>query len=196
MNSMATLDGDKLKKIANASHTAQVIVNALSERQRLRHTSDIQRTKNALIRSGERIVESDYEQFWEDIQAAGAGSIIYGRNGRQDDFKWHYSLKNVSKAMLDGKDVKAEKLSLLNSDLKKEIKSTKTVLRKSTPKALLTAKQDEEKMGTFRAVKNNHGDSMVYVLLRPDFEVEFKVPSDLTKEEVEVLTRALTRRAV
>lgn len=194
MNNTVTLDGEKLKKVASSSHTAQVVALSLAMRERLRHTSDITRTKNALIRSGERIVESDYEQFWEDLQAIGAGSIIYGRNGKQDRFKWHYSLKKVAEACIEGNDVHAEKLA---GDLE-EVNSqkSKTILRKKAVKHVLTAKQKEEKVKESGAVATASGDSLVYVPLRPNFDVEIKVPQDLTRDEVEVLARALSRRAM
>lgn len=165
-----TLDGAKLKAIAHKSHTAIVTATSLALRERLRHSSDITRTRSELARQGEKIVESDYMQFWKDLQTAGVGSIIYGRKGKPDRFDWHYSLKSIAKACIDGQDVKATK----NQEIKAE-----------PAKA-----QKEVKPDSSKSVQS------VYVPLRNDFGVEIKVPSKMTKAEVEILTKALMCVAV
>lgn len=175
MNSI-TLNGTKLKEIAHKSHTATVTATSLALRERLRHSSDITRTRSELARQGERIVESDYMQFWKDLQAAGVGSIVYGRKGKPDRFDWHYSLKSVAKACIDGTDVLATKVG---NAVAIESKKETVVLRKKDAKNTKVVEIDR----------------LVYVPLRSDFDVEIKVPSDLTRAEAEMLAKALTRAA-
>lgn len=177
-----TLDGAKLKAIAHKSHTATVTATSLALRERLRHSSDITRTRSELARQGERIVEADYMQFWKDLQAAGVGSIVYGRKGKPDRFDWHYSLKEVAKACIDGSDVKAFKTS--HAAPAKEEPKAKTVLRKATAKEEPKAKAELD------------AGRLVFIPLRADFNVEIKVPADFSKSEAEILASALSRAAI
>ena len=39
--------------------------------------------------------------FWKELEAAGVGSIIYGRKGKPNRFSWHYSLKSVAQSYFE-----------------------------------------------------------------------------------------------
>lgn len=177
------LNGQKLREIAHKSHTATVTATSLALRERLRHSSDITRTRAELARQGERIVESDYMQFWKDLQSANVGSIVYGRKGKPDRFDWHYSLKSVAKACIEGGDVKADKLAS-----KSESKPKKSSVRLSEKEKETTVK----KSGNVETMEGR----LVYIPLRSDFHVEIKVPSNFNKDEAEILAKALLRAAV
>lgn len=110
MQKSITIDGDKLKEIAHRTATATVVATSLATRDRIRHESDIDRTRSQLVRDGEPIVETDYMEFWKNLEDTGVGSIIYAnkRNGSKKPtrFKWHFSLKSIGKAMLEGGEIK------------------------------------------------------------------------------------------
>lgn len=187
-----TLDGAKLKAIAHKSKTAEVTALSLAMRERLRHSSDITRTRSELARAGERIVESDYMQFWKDLQAAGVGSIIYGRKGKPDRFDWHYSLKAVSKACIEGTDVSASKLAMHEEPVK-----VKSILRKANKaKGRMTADEKDMKSSQAGNVETVEGNRLVYIPLRKNFHVEISVPADFSKDEADVLAKALSRAAI
>lgn len=93
----------KLKAIAESTETAGATSSMLIERERNTPHADIGRVRSALVRDGARLVEADYMKFWQDLQDAGAGSIIYGRKGKPSRFAWHYSLRMIGQAMLTGK---------------------------------------------------------------------------------------------
>jgi hypothetical protein len=171
-----TLDGVQLKKVAHASHTAEVTITALAIRERLRPFSDITRTKNQLVRNGEKIVEADYMNFWKGLQDAGVGVIVYGRKGKPDRFEWHYSMKKVAKAALDGTNEAVEKLQIPA----KEKPAQDKVVRK-------------EKSETRSTPKVHIHNRMVFIPLRKDFCLEFSVPSDLSRDEIQVIENALRR---
>lgn len=180
MQQQIVLNSQKLRTISHASHTAEVTITALAVRERLRHFSDITRTRNTLIRKGEKIVDADYVAFWKGLQDAGVGVIVYGRKGKPDRFEWYYSMKKVAEAALEGKDITAERVSgpkLPTQKLKTMPK--KVVQMASRPK--------------------NHTDSSVrserfiYIPLRKDFNLEFSVPTNLSREEIEVISNALRR---
>lgn len=105
------LDGKTLKAIANKNHTSSVAATALAMRERIRTETDIKRTQSSLIRSGEKINKDDFLAFWEDLQNAGVGEIKYGRKNKPHRFNWFYSLKDVSKAMLEGVSPKVRAVS-------------------------------------------------------------------------------------
>lgn len=169
--SQVNLNGQVLKKIANSNHTAEVVMTDMALRERVRPFSDIHRTRNRLIREGEKIIEDDYKKFWKDLQDSGAGVIVYGRKGNPDRFQWHYSMKKVAEAALDGKDL--------------SVAAAKVV---STPKPAPTESRTKPapKLAKTREV---------FIPLRNDFCLGFNVPTDLTKAEAEMIAVALRRMA-
>lgn len=107
---VVTLDGNYLQTIAQSSGTAKAVLKSLAGRERLRHYSDIARTKAQLLASGAKVVDSEYMQLWKDLQAANVGSIVYGRRGNPSRFEWHYSLKTVADTALTGRNLQAKRL--------------------------------------------------------------------------------------
>lgn len=107
---VVTLDGKYLKTIAHSSDTAKAVLKALAGRERLRHFSDIARTKAQLLAEGLKVIDSEYMQLWKDLQAANVGSIVYGRRGNPSRFEWHYNLKTVADTALSGKNAQAARL--------------------------------------------------------------------------------------
>jgi hypothetical protein len=188
MQQQIVLNSDKLRSISHASHTAEVTITALAVRERLRHFSDITRTKNTLIRKGEKIVESDYLAFWKGLQEAGVGVIVYGRKGRPDRFEWHYSMKKVAEAALEGKDIMAERVSKdmpvsRQTQAKAAASRSKQVIPIRTRKAVAVA-------ATASPAKS---ERFIYIPLRKDYSLEFSVPANLSKDEVETISNALRR---
>lgn len=180
------LNSEKLRSISHASHTAEVTITALAVRERLRHFSDITRTKNTLIRKGEKIVEADYNAFWKGLQDAGVGVIVYGRKGRPDRFEWHYSMKKVAAAAIEGKDIAAERV---NKDMPVS-KQPKAAPGK--PKRVTHIRS--RKGTTVDAVAvQSRADRFIYIPLRKDYSLEFSVPANLSRDEVEIISSALRR---
>lgn len=107
---VVTLDGSYLQTIAQSSETARAVLKSLAGRERLRHDSDLARTKAQLLAEGTKVVDSEYMQLWRDLQAANVGSIVYGRRGNPSRFKWHYSLKTVADTALTGRNLQAKRL--------------------------------------------------------------------------------------
>lgn len=167
---LTTLNGTELNKIAHSSPTAEITMTALALRQRVRHYSDINRTRNLLMNHGEKIVDSDFQQLFNDLEKAGIGVIIRGRKGKPDRFEWYYSLKSVAKAALNKSDEKVEKI---------QVKAPKQV---QEPK-----KNENEPIKTpIQASKRE-----ILIPLRPDFYVEIDLPHDVTKDEVAIISRVL-----
>ena len=179
----SVLNGKQLKAIAHKSHTATVVATSLACRDRLRHESDITRTKNALIRDGEKIVEADYMQFWKDLQLAGAGSIVYGRKGKPDRFTWNYSLKKVAESMIEGRDVQASREEVSKPVETKAVLTPGVIVRKAELKSV----PKEIKSDASGVVS----EMRVIIALRPGFTLDFKVPSDISTMEVEQISRTL-----
>lgn len=179
------LNSHNLQTISNASPTAEAVTVYLSQRERLRHFSDIHRVKNSLIRMGEKIVDSDYNSYWKSLQDEGAGVIVYGRKGRPDRFEWHYSMKKVAEAALQGKDVLADRVNGPVTN-----KAPKLVA--SAPKNKVVHLSNATKKPTLStaATKQN---KLVYIQLRKDFNLEFSIPGDISKNEIETISRILGR---
>lgn len=184
MQTQTVLNSEKLRSISHASHTAEVTITALAVRERLRHFSDIVRTKNTLIRKGEKIIEADYIAFWQGLQAAGVGVIVYGKGKRPARFEWYYSMKKVAQAALEGKDVQAERVGGMNA------KAPQKPLLRPTPKKVIHLKARHAPKAMPVAPKS---ERFIYIPLRRDFNLEFSVPSNLSKEEIRTISRALER---
>jgi len=171
------LEGNKMKEIASASHTATVTINALANRQRLRHSSDITRLRSQLVRNGEKIVEVDYMKFWKDLEAANVGSIIYGRKNKPDRFKWFYNLKSVAKSAMEGSDEEA-----------KQISSPK--IQFTSPKKRFIRRR--AKTNVVVEAKSEHvNEKIILIPLRANYHLEIKVPANVTKEEIKVIVNSL-----
>lgn len=183
------LNSEKLRSISHASHTAEVTITALAVRERLRHFSDITRTRNTLVRKGEKIVDSDYVAFWKGLQEAGVGVIVYGRKGKPDRFEWYYSMKKVAAAALEGKDIVAERVSgITMPERKPEHKQAAKLQKKVIHMSKGVKRPMPEK--TQEASRSNR---FIYIPLRKDFNLEISVPMDLSKGEIEVISNALRR---
>lgn len=189
MQQSTVLNSNKLCSIANASHTAEVTITALALRKRLRHSSDIQRTRNNLIRNGEKIVDADYMAFWKSLATAGVGLIVNDENEKPSRFEWFFSMKIVAQAALEGKDVSAERINVVKLSAL-QASATKAIPVKKQAKVIVMAKRPTTKPAESTATAK---DRFVYIPLRKDFCLEFTVPSNLSKEEIDFIKNALER---
>lgn len=171
------LNGKQLSVIGKKSHSAEVTLLSLALRERARDYSDIRRTKARLVKEGEKIIANDYMQFWKDLQDAGVGSIVYGRKNNPDRFEWHFSLKQVAKAALDGTDEKLEPIKTIP-------------VAKSKPKVIRRPAKHTAPVSIPKQVMQ---EKLVYVSLRRGFDLAIKLPGDVSKEEIETITKALQR---
>lgn len=180
------LSGKVLKTIAEKSPTATRVTMSLALRARLRHFSDVNRIKSELVRAGEKIVDADFNQYWKDLDKAGVGSIIYGRKGKSTRFEWFYSLKSVAKAAIEGKDLDESRIV--------PKKGVKVILKKN-PINTITFETPEVKEKAKETPKPSLvvNDTRVFIVLRPDFQLEINLPSDVTPREVELIKLAITR---
>ena len=99
-----TIPGKMLKEIALKSKTAEIAAYALYMRRRLTRDTDIPRLKYDLIKDGHKVINEDFDQLWDDLQRAGMGVLVHGRNGQPNRFEWFYNMRLVAQAALDGKD--------------------------------------------------------------------------------------------
>lgn len=184
------VDFDKLRSIYSASHSAQVTMLSLSQRERLRHFSDISRLKTKLLREGEKIVDEDYKKFWEELQAAGVGSIIYGRKGKPDRWVWYYSLRSIAKVVIEGSNDQIEKI-----EVKKRPKAVvgKSPIRKPSKQAKPIKQEirQESKVDDVKAVVKS--EKVIFIPLRNDCDVSISLPANITKEELQRINSALLR---
>lgn len=172
---LVTLNGKNLKDLAHKSHTAERTMTSLAIRERVRTFSDIPRTRAKLIKEGEKIVEEDYNQFWKDLQAAGVGTIVNGRRGVPSRFEWHFSLKQVAKAALEGIDQKATPVANPNVPKRKVIRR---------PRLVAAPKTEAPKAAT-------KVDSSHFIYLRNEMGMEVKLPSDVSADQLQRVAKAL-----
>ena len=127
------LDGKKLHAIFNATPSAEVLGEALNQRERNRSNIDINRMNMTLRREGAKIVDEDALRFWEALEDAGIGVIVYGRNKKKPRFEMHYGLISVAKAGVDGTNEEAKLLHPRTvKDRKPRAKKEPTTVKKPT----------------------------------------------------------------
>lgn len=205
-----TLKGQQLNAVATETPTAHEVALALTERQRLRHFSDVTRTRIQLVRKGKQIVEKDYMAFWQGLEKLSIGTLIYPRKKSNPvKFEWHYSLKAVAKAMVEGTDEPATKV---------------IQMKKPTVKREISRKELEQKNGPFTGIAKSlagkiagHKDAVaiqtkrrgrprlkaveapsklkVLVLLRAGRQAQLEIPSDFSEQEANKICAALRKNS-
>lgn len=185
------IKGEILKKVANASETAGIITLELALRKRLRHFSDINRLKTELIRAGKKIVDRDYNQFWKDLEKTGVGSIIYSRSGKAPRFEWFYSLKKVTTAAIDGVDIEGYKKDKTKSPNVKIRKNPVNTIKFEEPAQIPTHVVKE----VFSRATTSSNKKLIFIPLRPDFNLEFQLPENLTEQEVQFIQNTISKAA-
>lgn len=181
-----TLDGSKLMELSTRNSTTYSITKRLNDRQRLRKITDISRLKNDLIKSGERIVDTEYATYWKELQAQGIGNVIFGRNGKPNRFEWHYSLKNVAKSALEG--VNVETKALPSAHMKRG---------RGRPKGFSPKKKIEapiiEQPPTIVSTQSTKtsNDKMIFIPCQGGLHIEIKMPYNVTTNELDAVMAAL-----
>jgi hypothetical protein len=95
------LQVEKLKELAK-NETAEYLFIALALKERVHSETDLVRFRRALVAQGVKVEQEAFMDTFRKLEKLGAGSIIYGRNGKNTRFKWNYSLKKVAMAALEG----------------------------------------------------------------------------------------------
>jgi hypothetical protein len=97
---MFTVDKSKLSELSKSNETATALFTEFANRKRFRWETDLRLQAAKLANKGYKVVDTDYLETWKQLETMGLGSIVYGRNGNSDRFKWRYSLKEVGKAAI------------------------------------------------------------------------------------------------
>lgn len=205
-----TLKGQQLNAVATETPTAHEVALDLAARQRLRHYSDVTRTRIKLVREGKQIVEKDYMAFWQGLEKLSIGTLIYPRKKSNPiKFEWHYSLKAVAKSMVEGTDEVASKVEMPKKKLvvKREISRKEleqkngpfTGIAKSLATKIATHKdavgiQTKRRPGRPR-LKPVEGPAKlkVLVLLRAGRQAQLEIPSDFSEQEANKICAALKK---
>lgn len=94
------LDPVKVQEVFRKNETSEAIAKELSTRVRFRPRTNLNKVYNDLIRHGQRVVQPEYLQTFQELEDIGVGSLTIGRGGRPNRFLWNYNLKEVAKAAL------------------------------------------------------------------------------------------------
>lgn len=98
------LELNQFKIVAKESHTAQIIITALALRERLSHTTTLNRFRTSLKAQGERIDDKEFDAFWVNLENAGVGRLLLNKDKNLNKFEWFYSLKDLCKFALGEKN--------------------------------------------------------------------------------------------
>lgn len=176
MSQTSDVNESRLQKLGKSNDTAERVVSFLASRERNRDFLDLRRLKTSLMRDGERIIEEEYMEFFEQLEAEGVGSIIRSRLGRPSKFVLNYSIKDVFKLMHDGST---------SGKLKRLGPSTK---RKLAPEL------DGEELDDSTIVSENNLEPLtqkVTFVLSSTRVVELRIPDEVTAQEIESIVTGL-----
>lgn len=211
------LDGRALKAEAEKSHEFLTLVHYGANRERNREVTDIEQMRKGIeLKEGETLDATRWMQAFKKLEDMGLGSLIIGRRGNPNRFRWNYSLKAIGQAAVKGATLTAYRILprmkgarvVYDYDKSRASPSTEEMKRIQAAKeaaaaARKAAKEEaqeyeddfEEAMETRRpapqpsAVQAKHH---VYIALRPDFVFEAELPN-LTAKEADVIIAAVKR---
>lgn len=167
---------DNLKDLGHKSHTAKVVLEELSKRERFRDSTDIHRQSLNLKNKGLKIIDDELLDFYKSLEKIGAGVIVYGRHGKSNIFRWHYNLKQVALASLG----------------KEDFETIKTVdQERSNHPAIKYGKSIKKRRNKSEVSKDSTSEKIVYIPLRQNYVFNISIPSDITKNELETICKAL-----
>lgn len=166
-----SLNNEMVKQAANSSNTATKTMVLLGIRRRARTFTSMGKIKEQLYRMGEQVDDKDYKAFWKDLEAAGAGSVILGRRGKETRFEWSYSLKDIARIAIEGHEAEVQRI---------ETKQPKNSVSKAID-TLVKRKPGRPR----KEVAPIKQEKLVYrIPLRSDFVLEVNLPADVSAEEL------------
>ena len=119
---MKELNQKTLNKIAHRSTTSEAVFSLLALRERSRGETDLRRLRNELVEEGFRVVPDEFLDTFRDLASVGVGELIEAKSGVPARFKWHFSLKDISRKALESQTKTIPAPKLLKS-VKPEIRS-------------------------------------------------------------------------
>lgn len=180
------LDKVKVKQVTNASRTAtSTMVYLGCFRKRARSVTNIGHLKTQLEQMDGPIAGRDYMDFWRGLEEAGAGSVILGRRGRYTRFEWNYSLLDIAKIAIEGKEAEIERLAFKrhpNAEVKPSIVVDEVPVVKIGKPKVKGAKRGRKPKAK-HAVRQ---ERLVFnIPVRPGYNLEINLPSDVSDKELE-----------
>lgn len=85
-----------LTKVAQGSRAADAVFKYLAGRDRASWNQDLSRVFAEVTKDGKDISRTQFNKVFEDLQKAGAGTIILGRRGGATRFQWQYNFRNAA----------------------------------------------------------------------------------------------------
>lgn len=98
---MLNLDGVRQTAITNPKF--KTLLELFATRQRGRQNTTVSRALRVLRDEGfEGYSKGEVSQFYRELQKAGAGHWMAGRNGKEGRFVWDFHLVSLAQAILEG----------------------------------------------------------------------------------------------
>ena len=85
-----------LTKVATSSRASEIVFKHLAGRERAAWTSNLGRLYNEVTANGTNLSREAFNKVFEDLQKAGAGTIVLGRRGGANRFVWSYNFRDAA----------------------------------------------------------------------------------------------------
>ena len=89
-----------LTKVATSSRASEIVFKHLAGRERAAWTSNLGRLYNEVTANGTNLSREAFNKVFEDLQKAGAGTIVLGRRGGANRFVWSYNFRDAASQTL------------------------------------------------------------------------------------------------
>lgn len=96
---------ETVSQIAQSTPVAKEVFTALSERQRPRQRTDLNRLYIQVTEKNPNMSERDFLDVFKRLQTANVGTLIIGRKNNPNRFAWNYNLKQLASAALGDGDM-------------------------------------------------------------------------------------------
>lgn len=159
----------ELAKLAKKSNAASAIFDDMANRERFRREYNLKRLHKELSEKSKKpIDDKEFLETFKALQAAGLGSLIVGRGGKEDRFIWDYNLKDVARC------AKGE----IQPDQIGKLPKMGPSRRKETGYSYVPAQSDDAAMEAGSALDviiiQPHGAGVERVRINPDKEKMFR----------------------
>jgi hypothetical protein len=142
----------KIKEAAHKNQTAEAVFTALALRDRMRHTTDLNRFKTQLVKESGNIVEQDYLATFKELEKLGMGSIVYGRKKKPSKFKWHYNLKDIGHAAMGDTPQQSEPASAPIKRINVKSEGLNLCLKKNGSEINLAFQNEQQLVGFVKQI--------------------------------------------
>lgn len=202
MNTVLNVNESRMQQLPKANITSYALTLYFALRERHTESFNVRVLKNELLRTGVPVKDKDLYSAMEQLQKEGLGSIVYGKNGSDDHFRWGYNINQFNRKFFDTKTLspilalapKERKAAFVESvkefsPEKRGVGRPKSVLKMEAKRPVGRPKGSKN---TTKAPEITFDKRILAIPLKGNRDIKIEIPSDLNKDEVALLSLTIS----